>query len=1014
MIELFCGSGRTTAAIRYLGFRDSFGVDHKKLSSCAPVLQIDMESAEGQRLILQYLSDNACLGVFLAPPCGTASRARSIRLLDHKGKPIRCPKPVRSDFHPNGIPGLVGTDFIRVSKSNVLYAFTSRVIRFAHERGLVVCVENPKNSLFWKTTFIQSLRDLPFKFADHQACAYGSQRPKWTRLQFNHDAFLVICRVCPGECATHKHLPWGLSTTPGRKGFATSEETAYPFGLAAEIAQCFRQAAYDKGIKPPPVSVHQASCDDFLLSMARASSGSQVKANKLPPLVPEHETCVTLHAKTPPCDVMKRIKSPFSGHDQSDVVCEVPPESQLLAHKPFLPPSTTGGGEGWKETQDCLLTFGIPWSPMDFVKKAVEAGHPSLFLDPLPPALQDAVSFVAGNEAHVVSEFRTVFFKKWLSIANSISKEEFEVKSSMPSHAAEILRPKRLKLWGQILDSVGYPDPGVIEHIISGTSLTGETPRTGVFPSCFRPATISSLELDRMAGTICDSVLGTVRSSGDNALDVEVLDITMEERKKNWLRGPLQRSELPKDAVISRRFGIRQGPKTRAIDDLSQSLINATVQSCESPKPHTADFIAAMCRGAMLCCDSRTPWEGRSFDLKSAYRQLALAEASLSKAYIAVFNPSTKRPDIFQMVALPFGAVQSVHSFLRCSHAPWFTGVAAVKLAWSAYFDDFICIAPSDQAKATEASVELLFRLLGWTFASSGDKAGEFSASFKALGIDLDVSRLHQGVVLLSNTEKRVAELVDEFSRILKSGRLGRNDAMRLRGRLQFSSGQIFGRSFKRVCKLVSKFAGESANPELDDDSRLALKSHIETLTSSRPREVLVGDRQVFFIFTDAAFDHEGTESRGSIGGVLVDSTGVLMEYFSHQLSSEVLEALGDSQKKTVIYECELLAFAGALKIWSEFIKDCDVVGYVDNNPARDSVISGGTSSLHASPIVYDILATEEALRLRLWIARVPSPSNIADAPSRLQCQELESLGVHSRVSETDELFLRMLSKQWS
>ena len=50
----------------------------------------------------------------------------------------------------------------------------------------------------------------------------------------------------------------------------------------------------------------------------------------------------------------------------------------------------------------------------------------------------------------------------------------------------------------------------------------------------------------------------------------------------------------------------------------------------------------------------------------SAYRQLALAEASLSKAYIAVFNPSTRRPAIYQMVALPFGAVQGVHSFLRC------------------------------------------------------------------------------------------------------------------------------------------------------------------------------------------------------------------------------------------------------------------------------------------------------------------------------------------------------------
>ena len=85
-----------------------------------------------------------------------------------------------------------------------------------------------------------------------------------------------------------------------------------------------------------------------------------------------------------------------------------------------------------------------------------------------------------------------------------------------------------------------------------------------------------------------------------------------------------------------------------------------------------------------------------------------------------------------------------------------------------------------------------------------------------------------------------------ESSRILQSGRLGRNDAMRLRGRLQFASGQIFGRFFKRVCKLVSKFAGDAANPELDDESRLALKSHIETLTSSRPGRSSLGTFKCF------------------------------------------------------------------------------------------------------------------------------------------------------------------------
>ena len=80
------------------------------------------------------------------------------------------------------------------------------------------------------------------------------------------------------------------------------------------------------------------------------------------------------------------------------------------------------------------------------------------------------------------------------------------------------------------------------------------------------------------------------------------------------------------------------------------------------------------------------------------------------------------------------------------------------------------------------------------------------------------------------------------------------------------------------------------------------------------------------------------------------------------------------------------LAFAGALRVSDSTIKGCDVVGRIDNNPSRDSIISGGTSSSHATPSVHDILMVEEALGIRLWVARVPSPSNISDAPSRLQC----------------------------
>ena len=87
-----------------------------------------------------------------------------------------------------------------------------------------------------------------------------------------------------------------------------------------------------------------------------------------------------------------------------------------------------------------------------------------------------------------------------------------------------------------------------------------------------------------------------------------------------------------------------------------------------------------------------------------------------------------------------------------------------LRLVWSAYFDDFISVAPQAEAKATGSSIEMLFKLIAWTFAVSGDKAVDFASSFRALGIDVDVSHLHRGVVLLSNTEKHIAGLVQEFS----------------------------------------------------------------------------------------------------------------------------------------------------------------------------------------------------------------------------------------------------------
>ena len=109
---------------------------------------------------------------------------------------------------------------------------------------------------------------------------------------------------------------------------------------------------------------------------------------------------------------------------------------------------------------------------------------------------------------------------------------------------------------------------------------------------------------------------------------------------------------------------MKQPGKVRLIDDLSGSQVNGTVQTSESPKPQNLDFIGALLL-QILQTGSFPELLGRTFDLKSAYKQMGIAPDSLQFAYVVVFNPIERRPEVFQLLAAPFGATRSVYSFLE-------------------------------------------------------------------------------------------------------------------------------------------------------------------------------------------------------------------------------------------------------------------------------------------------------------------------------------------------------------
>lgn len=117
-----------------------------------------------------------------------------------------------------------------------------------------------------------------------------------------------------------------------------------------------------------------------------------------------------------------------------------------------------------------------------------------------------------------------------------------------------------------------------------------------------------------------------------------------------------------------------------------------------------------------------------TFDLSSTYRQVGLSLEGRNVAYVRVYDPHEKCWNIFQSQVLPFGAVKSLHSFLRLARAIWWLGVIGCKLMWSSFYDDYIVFSQRPLGKSSELTAGSLFKLLGWIFAEEGRKSRPFDA----------------------------------------------------------------------------------------------------------------------------------------------------------------------------------------------------------------------------------------------------------------------------------------------
>jgi len=240
-----------------------------------------------------------------------------------------------------------------------------------------------------------------------------------------------------------------------------------------------------------------------------------------------------------------------------------------------------------------------------------------------------------------------------------------------------------------------------------------------------------------------------------------------------------------------------------------------------------------------------------------------------------------------------------------------------------------------------------------------------------------------EGILKVGNKPEARAALIDEIAGLLKEGVFPPARAAQLRGRLAWAASNLFGRCGAKACEALSAHAARGGpNVILDEGTAAALRWWMRFLEVAADRCVCLdkGGPPVL-IFTDGAFE----AGVATVGGVLWDPADGAFEFFGGVVGKELVKKWQATGIEQVIGQAEILPALLARLLWQERLVGRRSLNFIDNDAAREGLIRGRSRSQASAELLDCFWEVEARLAGSSWFSRVPSPSNIADAPSRLE-----------------------------
>ena len=980
-------------------------------------------------------------------PCGTGGRAREIpisRRLRLQGAPQ--PKPLRSEQHVLGLPNLKAADRARVDAANKLASAVVDVIHSLWRSKVFFVVENPVRSHMWSVLayFVRQKHDMDFSrwwtqlhHCDMDACMWGSERKKATRLLCSRPWLMSMALPCSGD---HEHKPFQVYKGPHSWHFDSASEAEYPSKFCAEYARLLLPRLQSSIAFPPtpPAGLAQKRKSPALLQEKGVSGSSG-------DLLPEHEGLPIGKRSlvSPEPAVVSSPSLPFSrpcslGLEASGLAAAehggsplgerslVSPEPALVSSpsSPCSRPCSLGLEAGGLAA--ACATGDAPdgeAAKLEFLSRAEKMSHP---FDSQTPLLisdlvkRNAFDLLTKGLAGVAGK-RLDSAKMVARLKAELASQEAHFHAGLPPHAQQVLQGKNVLLWRHLLKVTHFPDLEV-GALMEGVSLVGKPAKSPLFDHKEVPASTSPEMLLSSSAWMRARILSRDTHASEPALARELWKVTLQDVERGFLKGPYDSVSQVKEAlgceafVCSRRFVIEQGHgdhvKYRPIDDLKESGVNSAYHAVDRLRLMDLDYFCVLARflaklsagrevvvplsdGVVLKAPlhkdfgRRPRWVGRCLDLEKAYRQVPLALDSLKFGVIVAHRPDGGKPAYFISQSIHFGASASVFAFNRISLSLFHLSCALLGTLGGVYYDDYPLIEPEISARMATLSIESLLDALGWRYATGDSKAAPFASVFDLLGVRVSLSCLGSGSFEVSTKPARLERIKSLLEMVAASGTCSRSTARSLHGLLNFLVGAAMGRRLKLASRAFANLGVRGEDVPASSVRQLC-KWTIEMLGSSTPRWWdCLGRSDPVVIFTDASYE----KGIARWGVVVINPVTSTRRVASGLVPEQLLAFWHLDIKDQVICQAEAFASLVARFSLARLISRRRVLYFVDNESTRLALISGSSPSRTLAMLGVAFHSLELTDRSLSWLERVPSEKNIADLPSRDLSREAAAFG---------------------